>query len=52
MFIFLLVKTFVPHKRRYKHSHAAKMLKDAYEQLKSDFPASEWTQRASPCGLP
>lgn len=49
MFILLLVKTFVPHKRRYKHSHAAKMLKDAYEQLKSDFPASEWTQ--GPYGL-
>jgi hypothetical protein len=36
---------------RYKHSHEPKTLKDAYEQLQSDFPTSEWTQRASPYRL-
>jgi thioredoxin-related protein len=36
---------------RYKHSHEPKTLKDAYEQLQADFPASEWTRRASPYRL-
>jgi hypothetical protein len=36
---------------RYKHSHEPKTLKDAYEQLQSDFPSSEWTRRASPYRL-
>jgi hypothetical protein len=36
---------------RYKHSHEPKTLKDAYEQLKSDFPSSEWTRRAEPYRL-
>ena len=36
---------------RYKDSHEPKALKDAYEQLQADFPASEWTQRAYPYRL-
>ena len=33
---------------RYKSSKNAKCLKEAYEQLASDYPASEWTKRATP----
>ncbi len=36
---------------RFKQNHEAKTLKDAYEQLQADFPASEWTQRAYPYRL-
>jgi TolA-binding protein len=36
---------------RYKHAHDARPLKDAYERLQKDFPASEWTKRASPYRL-
>ena len=36
---------------RFKQGHEAKTLKDAYEQLQADFPASEWTQRAYPYRL-
>jgi hypothetical protein len=36
---------------RYKASHDAKPLKEAYEKLKADYPASEWTRRAEPYGL-
>ena len=36
---------------RYKDSHEPKALKDAYEQLQADFPASAWTQRAYPYRL-
>ncbi len=36
---------------RYKSSHNAAPLKEAYEKLKADYPASEWTRRAEPYGL-
>ncbi len=36
---------------RYKASHDAKPLKEAYEKLKADYPASEWTRRAEPYAL-
>ena len=36
---------------RFKQGHEPKTLKDAYEQLQTDFPASEWTQRAYPYRL-
>ncbi len=36
---------------RYKHSHEPKALKEAYEQLQANFPASDWTQRAYPYRL-
>ena len=36
---------------RYKASHDAKPLKEAYEKLQADYPASEWTQRAQPYSL-
>lgn len=36
---------------RYKASHDAKPLKEAYEKLKADYPASEWAKRAEPYGL-
>jgi tetratricopeptide (TPR) repeat protein len=36
---------------RYKRTHDAKPLKEAYEQLQRDYPASEWTKRASPYKL-
>ena len=36
---------------RYKASHDAKPLKEAYEKLKADYPASEWTRRAEPYSL-
>lgn len=36
---------------RYKASHDAKPLKEAYEKLKADYPASEWARRAEPYGL-
>lgn len=36
---------------RYKASHNAAPLKEAYEKLKADYPASEWTKRAEPYGL-
>ncbi|MBW1695732.1 MAG: tetratricopeptide repeat protein [Deltaproteobacteria bacterium] len=36
---------------RYKHTNDAKALKEAYEQLKADFPQSEWTKRAYPYRL-
>ncbi len=36
---------------RYKSSHNAAPLKEAYEKLKAEYPASEWTKRAEPYGL-
>lgn len=36
---------------RYKSSKDAKCLKDAYEQLASDYPESEWAKRATPYKL-
>lgn len=36
---------------RYKSSHDAKPLKEAFEKLKADYPKSEWTQRANPYSL-
>jgi hypothetical protein len=36
---------------RYKSSHDPKPLKEAYEKLKAEYPASEWTQRAQPYSL-
>ena len=36
---------------RYKASHDPKPLKEAYEKLKAEYPASEWTQRAQPYSL-
>lgn len=36
---------------RYKASHDARPLKEAYEKLKADYPASEWTMRAEPYSL-
>ncbi len=36
---------------RYKSSHNAAPLKEAYEKLKANYPASEWTRRAEPYNL-
>jgi TolA-binding protein len=36
---------------RYKKTHDPKPLKEAYVQLQKDYPASEWTKRASPYKL-
>jgi hypothetical protein len=36
---------------RYKSSHAAEALKDAYRQLAASYPTSEWTKRAQPYTL-
>jgi outer membrane protein assembly factor BamD (BamD/ComL family) len=36
---------------RYKSSHNAAPLKEAYEKLKAEYPASEWTKRAEPYSL-
>ncbi|MHB1014515.1 MAG: hypothetical protein ACYC2W_04435 [Desulfurivibrionaceae bacterium] len=36
---------------RYKRSHDAKPLKEAYEKLSAAFPNSEWTKRAYPYRL-
>ena len=36
---------------RYKSTHEAKPLKDAYEKLQADYPDSEWTKRAYPYRL-
>lgn len=36
---------------RYKSSHNAAPLKEAYEKLKAQYPTSEWTKRAEPYGL-
>ena len=36
---------------RYKKTHEAKPLKEAYERLQKDYPSSEWTKRASPYRL-
>ncbi len=36
---------------RYKKTHEAKALKEAYERLQKDYPTSEWTKRASPYRL-
>ena len=36
---------------RYKSSHSAAPLKEAYEKLRAEYPASEWTQRAQPYSL-
>ncbi len=36
---------------RYKSSHDPAPLKETYERLKADYPASEWTQRAEPYSL-
>ncbi len=35
----------------YKNTHNTKSLKDAYEKLQSEYPASEWTKRANPYRL-
>ena len=36
---------------QFKKSHQAEPLKEAFEQLKRDYPASEWAKRATPYGL-
>ncbi len=36
---------------RYKSEHDAKFLKEAYERLQANYPASEWTKRAYPYRL-
>ncbi len=36
---------------RYKSTHDPKPLKEAYEKLKEEYPASEWTKRAYPYRL-
>ena len=36
---------------RYKGTHKAQSLKEAYEQLQAAFPSSEWAKRASPYRL-
>lgn len=36
---------------KYKKTHAAGSLKEAYEQLQAKYPASEWTKRALPYRL-
>jgi hypothetical protein len=36
---------------RYKSSHAAGALKDAYQQLLSEYPESAWAKRAEPYSL-
>lgn len=36
---------------RYKASHDAAPLKEAYQKLKEEYPASEWAKRAEPYGL-
>lgn len=36
---------------RYKSSHAASALKEAYRQLQADYPANEWALRAEPFAL-
>ncbi|KAF0221302.1 MAG: hypothetical protein FD174_440 [Geobacteraceae bacterium] len=35
----------------YKSTHDAKPLKEAYEQLKAEYPESEWATRAQPYSL-
>ena len=35
----------------YKSSHNAAPLKEAYEKLKAEYPASEWVKRAQPYSL-
>jgi outer membrane protein assembly factor BamD (BamD/ComL family) len=36
---------------RFKTTHEAKPLKDAYERLSADYPNSDWTKRAYPYRL-
>jgi hypothetical protein len=36
---------------RYKNTHDPKPLKEAYEELKAEYPESEWTKRAYPYRL-
>jgi tetratricopeptide (TPR) repeat protein len=36
---------------RYKSTHDAKPLKEAYEKLSANYPSSEWTRRAYPYRL-
>ena len=36
---------------RFKRTHQAEPLKDALEQLKREYPSSEWAKRAMPYGL-
>jgi len=36
---------------RYKSTHDAKHLKEAYETLQQEYPSSEWTKRSSPYRL-
>lgn len=36
---------------RYKSSHDAKPLKEAYEKLAAEYPESEWAKRAHPYSL-
>lgn len=36
---------------RYKSSHDPKPLREAYEKLKAEYPASEWAKRADPYKL-
>jgi hypothetical protein len=35
----------------YKATHNAALLKEAYEKLKAEYPASEWVKRAQPYSL-
>ncbi len=36
---------------RFKGSHDPRLLKEAYERLKADYPTSEWVKRAQPYSL-
>ena len=36
---------------RYKNTHDPKPLKEAYEQLRDEYPSNEWTKRAYPYRL-
>ena len=36
---------------RYKSTHKAQPLKEAYERLLAQYPSSEWTKRAAPYRL-
>jgi tetratricopeptide (TPR) repeat protein len=36
---------------RYKSTHKAQPLKEAYEKLQAEYPSSEWTRRAAPYRL-
>jgi hypothetical protein len=36
---------------RFKSTHEPEPLKEAFERLKRDYPASEWAKRAMPYSL-